>query len=315
MEKIREIIVGTIVDFVIIFSPVILSTVGIYYYSQNNVGWSNSIINRLSHINGNFYTINNILLVFIIASYLTIFIGLNYYFNGFINDLSKYNGKDDSVVKLNKLSSKLLIFVNVLLILYISALFFSCSDHIRDGDKFFNFDNLVIVNKSLSFFMFFIFLLADLVSWQSNFLQRKENEVILKQEPTNKEAKVKIEHNNNEITLARNATFLINVPVLIITSLSILFTYLIHEAVRFRSIVDQQLNYMEVPYVLYDLCYQGSQWGSKCAYPKPLNENLFELFLNGVETGVITVTILISQWIFIILRAVWKFKKLKIGLD
>jgi hypothetical protein len=311
----RYFIIYTIFEGLLIFAPLIVSTIAIIKYRTNTEGWFNTIVSRFSYIDGNYYLVNNVLLAYIIAAYLTILIGFIFYFNGLHNDIFHYSGDNKFVVLLNKLSFYLLLFcVYTPLVVYILFLFVSCSGYIFIGNKIFNLHNLVLANKYLSILVFGIFLMTDSFTWLSNLIQKEENQKLLGSKETDTEIIRRIDHNNNDIDLAKVATYLINIPVFVLTMASVFFTQYLEGAERFKGIVNQQLHYIEIPRSLENLCHIGVQLGGACSYPKPLNGVLFDLFMNGLETGIITASIIISQFIFIVLRAKWKWRNLKLNL-
>lgn len=271
----------------LVFLPLVGAVISVLRY-----GSGSDLLVFFNRIEGNEYPINNILLSAIISGFLVIFIGLIFYFNGVYDDISNYTGQNNNIKNLNKWCFYLLGSVLIIFVIYILFLWISTLQDISQGSKLFNLHNLIFFNKILSVTVFLIFFITDLLIKKSQEFQLQENTLALKNDPTDNVLIKKIEHNKNHIRLSKDATWLINIPTLLLTVSIILFIEQISQRTRFKNCIDQGFHCVEIP--------------------NQLSDKLFALFLNGLETGVIASGIIISQVIFIVLKTRWKLRSIQI---
>ncbi len=278
----------------IIFAPLILA---IYYVREFESGKSDFLL-RFNNIDGNTHLINNVLLAFIVASYLVVFIGLGLYLWSILFDLSGYIGNGRAVRLLNTLSLALLLIIAFALFFYLVVVAIACSSRVPE---LVSFHQLVVTNKWLSFGVFFAFLVADVLAWRSQIIQEKENTTLMSSYAQGTEPYKKFEKqlklNGLLKQYAKDTTVVVNVPTLILNGSVVLLTSYLDLSIRLRGMVDPQLHLYEVKFGL-----QGE---------------IYSLFLNGIETGVIVCSIVFSQlvYLFVKTRCDWKIQSLGLAKE
>jgi hypothetical protein len=278
----------TVVKTLVVFSPLVVAT--FFIISYNN---SPNVLAFLNRIDGNQFTINNTLLIYITAGFGVIFIGLIFYLFGLMDDVFSYCGGQRIVLRINKSCLIALVVVIVFLVVYGLYFIISSSGLISKGNKIFNLNNLVLFNKYLTFIIFVIFCVVDiLIKWSHN-LQLKEHNNALTNGSSDPKLKQKIESNKNQIQLSKDATWLINIPTLFLSLLTIVFTEKILALSIYTNFIDQSFKYPP-------------------EIPDYLKDNFFHLFVNGVETGIIMSIIIFSQIVFLVIRIRWELKVMKL---
>ena len=270
---------------IVIFAPLIIAVVWLVQFDRG----TNRALLSFNQIHQNIFVVNDVLLAFIVASYGVVFLGLCFYFWGAVGDLNKYTGSSNTVKLLNALCLILLFAVFATLILYLFIMLATCSGWWSESiHEKLNIETIVVTNKYLSLGIFLVFLIADLFAWKSQALQQKENHKKLNDAPHDTHLKHSIAQTSDQIQLSRNATFLVNIPTVLLTASMVILSSYVSKAARFRGSVDHHLHYLEVKNFV--------------------GEETFGLFLNGLEAGVIVCTIIYSQIIYVIIRTRWEPK-------
>lgn len=278
MNENKKIWVWVTVRGALIFLPLFMAVLWLVLFNNGN----DSLLS-FNQIHDNVYIVNNVLLAFIVASYFVVFLGLCLYFVESIRDLNSYRGDSNTVKSLNTVSLISLAVALVALILYLAIIYITCSGSWSESThEYFDIETIVQLNKFLSLVIFSIFLVADLLAWKSQSLQKKENQRRVDAVPDDRQLKHLMEHISNQIQFSRHATFLINVPTLLLTASMVVLTSYISGGRRFWGKVDHHLHFMEVK--------------------DAVEHQIFVLFLNGLEAGVIVSTIIYSQLIYMIIR-------------
>jgi hypothetical protein len=264
----------------VIFAPLIITAALLVRF---NSGSSNRLLS-FNRIYQNNYIINDVLLAFIVASYAVVFIGLFLYFWEAVSDLFKHTGDRSAIKACNAISLVLLFAVAITLVVYLAIMFVTCiggwSEEIHE---FFDIDFIVLLNKCLSFGIFFIFFIADLLAWTSQWLQQKDSKDKLQSSPGDNNATTSLAIASEQIEVSKHVTFLVNVPTVFLTGCMLLLTAYLGSAGRFRGAVDPQLHFME--------------------FQQRVHPGIFHhLFLNGLETGVIVATIIYSQIVYLMIK-------------
>jgi hypothetical protein len=267
---------------IVIFAPLVIAVVWLVRFNNGSSG----ALLSFNQIHGNTYIVSDVLLAFIVASYVIVFLGLCFYFWGVINDLNKYAGDSSWIKFLNAFSLILLLTVFVALSFYLFAMYAICKGWVSQNvHETLNIEIIVWLNKLLSFGIFSIFLLADLLVFISHTLQQKEITKLLDSSPNDIHLQSSKAQNSDQIHLSKSATFLVNIPTVFLTGSMLILTSYLSNADRFRGAVDHHLHFMEIQHVV-----------------KP---EIFQLFLNGFEAGVIVCTIIYSQIVYVIIRTKW----------
>jgi hypothetical protein len=264
----------------VIFAPLIITTTLLVRF---NSGSSNLLLS-FNRIYQNNYIVNDVLLAFIVASYAVVFVGLCFYFWEAISDLFKHSGERGAIKACNTISLALLFAVGITLIGYLAIMFITCiGGWSEELHEFFDIDFIVLLNKCLSFGIFFIFFIADILSWVSQRLQQKDCNDQLGNSPDDTNAKDSLGIASEQIEISKNVTLLVNVPTVLLTGCILLLTAYLGGAGRFRGAVDPQLHFME--------------------FQQRVRPGVFHhLFLNGLETGVIVATIIYSQIVYLVIK-------------
>lgn len=106
-------------------------------------------------------------------------------------------------------------------------------------------------------------MVADLLAWKSQTLQEREYDKEIKATPQNTQLKHLIDQNAEQIQLSRYATFLVNIPTVLLTGSMVILTSYLNQADRFRGAVDHHLHFIEIKHAV--------------------QPETFQLFLNGLE--------------------------------
>jgi hypothetical protein len=263
----------------VIFSPLLL--VGCYLIRFEHGG--GEILKAFNEIRGNSYFIDDVLLAFIVASYVVVVIGLILYFVEIVNDLGGYSGSKKLLIeRLNGIAITLLVFVAAALVLYLGLIVLACVDLCSIPLPAF-----VLINRWLSLGIFSCFLVSDVLMWRSQSLQKAENTAKLtstdaKETALRDELSKEIEKNGRYREFSKLSTFLINMPAIVLSGSTIMLIWYLEIAHRFRGVVDATLHGIEIP---------GA-----------VRLDTFSLFLHGVEAGIITATIIFSQIVYLGLK-------------
>lgn len=236
-------------------------------------------------IKNNEYHIHNVLLSFIIVSYLLVFINLLIYLIETQRKAIDYNGSNNLFKKIN-LGGQL---VNLAVLITIGIFILRVSDY----------NDIIHFNRYISIGIFLAFALTDGLFWYQEFLERKtleEQKLLIDKKQITEEtrklietekenAKIKINQCSNNIAFSRKSILLINLPALLILSFSL---YLI------TKIEDNE----------FFMCHLNGT--VLCTIEH------FNLFIDGLETGVIFTSIIITQIIFSVLKIKWSYRRFQI---
>lgn len=271
---------GVCVQSSLIFLPGI---VALWFVVRFELGYSNALL-YINNISDNSFVINDVLFASIFASYLVVFIGLLLYLLGIINDLTGYSGHGDSVRRLNTASVGLLWVLWSVLLVYLVVVLIACMGFLPS----LTVHLLVVINKFLSLGVFGTFLVADLIGLRSKVVQEREL-ISLKNEKTSA-CKQEIEKIDKQLTITRllkryaqEATAYVNVPTLLLNICIVVITLYLDESERLRGIVNLQLHHYLSP-------------------TANVQADIFDSFLNGVETGAIVCTIVFSQIVYLFIK-------------
>jgi hypothetical protein len=237
-----------------------------------------------SNISDNSFVINDVLFIFIFASYTVVLIGLAIYLLGIIKDLSGYIGQGKVVRRLNTASLVLLLLLAAMLLIYLVLVFVASWWRIEQ----LTVHGLILINKGLSLIVFVTFLIADLLGWRSQVVQERELDQSQRtggadKSKCSKEISVQIAAAKILKKFSRDVTFFVNVPTLFLNVAIVLFTIYLDHSDRLRGMVDLQLH----RYV---------------SESDLVPNQVFYLFLNGVETGAIVCTIIFSQLVYLAIK-------------
>lgn len=269
----------------IIFAPLIVALWSLVRFNKGD----SSLLLSFNQIHNNIFIVNDVLLAFILASYAIVFLGLCFYFWAAVTDLNTDAGPNSTIKRLNAFSLILLALVLLTLTLYLLTMGVTClSWWSQDIHEALNIETIVWLNKYLSLGIFSIFLIADLLAWKSQKLQQKEYNKRLALTSDNVDLKHSLAKKSDQIHFSKDVTFLVNIPTVLLTGSMVLLTSYLDKADRFKGAVDHHLHFLEVRHAV--------------------QSETFQLFLNGLEAGVIVCTIIYSQIIYLILRTRWEPK-------
>jgi hypothetical protein len=263
-----------------VVTPVVISIALVMAYGSEGVSLS-----PFEGIQGNDYSINNVLLMFILASHGVLLISLGLYSADVWHDVLRYRGANKSVHRCNQFAL-LAIFVTILvIILYFLFVILCCAGVKKSDADWFCFQTIFLCNKILSLLVFAAFFVLDLVLIRS---QQKQ----LRDEVGGGLALFERRRHRNNIRLSLESTIFINVPALFVTIFAFwLSHFLASRAFTFR--LDRSF-----PHPL----------------SVPLGNGAYELFVDGLETGVIVASIFISQIIFAAIKFRWHYRDYIIDL-
>ncbi|MCX6318592.1 MAG: hypothetical protein NTW29_14965 [Bacteroidetes bacterium] len=139
------------------------------------------------------------------------------------------------------------------------------------------FIKIVEFNRWISLSIFAVFLVIDCLTWWSESIEKLEESDINKKEL----------HNKN-ISFSKNSTFLINIPTFFIILLSLLFVHKL-------ELLNYYFQFTDTKNFVIDL---------------QINEkkDIIELFIVGIETGIIMTSIVFSQIIFYFIKTKWSYE-------
>jgi hypothetical protein len=219
-----------------------------------------------TRIEENKFIVNDVLFILIAASYGVVLFGLGFSLFETENDLYKYKGEDAKVKVLNRLSQIGLLIVLVTLTIYLCAIVF--------GGERIDIEDFVTANRWLSLFIFGIFFGTDGLALISQRVQERE---------ASQAVKGQSKRSNPQWEFYKLAILLIDLPTLALSSAMIVLISHLGNGVHFRGVIDRQLH-------LY-------------ISTEPLRADVFSLFLNGIEAGVIASIIIFSQIVYLVLKA------------
>jgi hypothetical protein len=261
----------------LIFSPVALALIFVMRFES---GSSRALL-KFNNISDNSFIINDVLFVFIFASYGVVFIGLALYIKDIIDDLSGYVGRGNVVRRLNTASVGLLFILAALLLVYLVVVSIACIWGIEQ----LTVHRLILINKALSLAVFGTFLVADVLGWRSKTEQEREfsKSTTAASSTCNKPVNDQLAATKLLKQFSKEVTVFVNVPTLLLNLSIVSFTLYLDNADHLRGMVNLQLHHYVSPSVL-------------------LPEQVFYLFLNGVETGAIVCTIVFSQLVYLVIK-------------
>lgn len=214
------------------------------------------------------YNINSVFILFVYIALIPVLVNIVYYLNDSFELVFKYIGNNKAIKRLNKFS-----FFSILLIAIVTAIFI-----LLISIKYLSFHQIVEYNRYVSLAIFLTFLVIDILTWKSELIEKKEN---------NGDS----EHFDINISFSKESTFLINLPTLLIISLSLIFTYQLEHIEFYKNIIDRSSFLFDIQ-ILVD-------------------KEIIELFINGIETGILMTSIVFSQIIFFFIKTKWDYRIFK----
>ena len=212
------------------------------------------------------YNINSVFIIFVYIALIPVLVNIVYYLNDSFDLVFKYNGNNKRIKVLNKFS-----FFSILLIAIITAIFI-----LLISIKYLSFNQIIEFNRYVSLAIFLIFLIIDILTWKSELIEKSEN---------NKDNSNQFDIN---ITFSKESTFLINVPTLLIISLSLIFIHKLENIDFYKNMIDRN-NFLFDIQILVD-------------------KKIIDLFINGIETGILMTSIVFSQIIFFFIKTKWDYR-------
>lgn len=139
------------------------------------------------------------------------------------------------------------------------------------------FLTIVERNRWISLSIFGVFLIIDLFTWWSEIIEKKEETDLTKKEI----------HDKN-VSFSKHSTFLINIPTFSIILLSLFFVHKL-ETLNYYFQFTDNMNF------LVDIHINEKK-------------DIIELFIIGIETGIIMTSIVFSQIIFYFIKTKWSYE-------
>jgi hypothetical protein len=238
-------------------------------------------------IPGSIYLTNNVLLLFILVGYAIVFFGLVLYFITILKLAHEYRGANQEVSRasfdamVSALAAALIAIIIVFIFVsYIAGTFLGAANM--------QFRLIVEANKFITLICFLLFTAIDLLIVKSMSLELKEFRASkvsdVAQYPNKRRLK-----SENIISFSLSSTLLINLPIIAMT---ILVWWLIHfvttHPASFEAIHDSIFN---------------------INVPVPTRRIDWYLFLDGIETGMIAASVMVSQIIFLILKIRFQYRE------
>jgi hypothetical protein len=243
-----------------------------------SVGYHWLDVSILQNINGNKYLSNNVLILFIFVSYFIVGLSLALYVKDIFNVVSDYKGGNVLVKKKNGWALVLLFLAGVLVLIYIAVIIVG----VVTGWKPITFRIIIEANKFVTIACFAIFVAVDLLIISSKAIEKSELDVLA----DNAEKINRVFHSNNDMDLSWWSTFLISFPTIFITAMVWgLLHFISGHPDSFQVIHDAALS-IDVSKVEID----------------------WYLFYDGIETGLIAASVILSQIIFAVLKLRYHYR-------
>lgn len=256
------------------FSPIIAGVLFIYLY-----GSSNSSVDWFSTIQGNDYSINVVLLVFILVSYMVLLITFILYLKGIFLEVFLYKGNSRFFKVYNSIALVLNILILIAIVGYIGFIFVC---HWVVQSKGFTFHYIIRANTFLSGIIFSLFIIIDCLTVKSEKIKLQETQSS-KAEFDKEEKQIR-----NNIRFSYASTVLINGPVISLIVLADVMAKLLIGNEGFKDFIDKTFYHMlRVPM---------------------LREETYNLFIIGMETGLVVSVLLFSQIVFLFLKFWWHYE-------
>jgi hypothetical protein len=248
-------------------------------------GYGYSTLDWLQDIDGNKYQANNVLLLAILVSHLIVAISLWLYFKDTFGTVLHYKGRDDVfvgslMVRAMRWTGTARVFSVGYVALIVLASFWSAI----------SFRFLIKGNKVVTIICFLIFVCVDKLLADAKGAENAEaNEVHAKAgtQPSAAENSRRA-CNENDIEFSRYSTFLINLPTIIITSLVWWLGWFME---NHPTAFGAAFNSVSMTRVVVN---SGLDW---------------HLFIDGLETGAIVASLLLSQMIFALIKIRYHVKE------
>lgn len=232
-------------------------------------------------IAGNSYRANSVLLLLLLSAQLAVAIGLAFYVIEVFTSIFNAARRGGPASRMGCFSLFSLATVCAVLLLFLVAIVGAAAGYLSNELAVASLDNLVIASRYVTLVTFSVFLFID--GWFM-LIARAELKTLRTTADTPDARRLR-----NDYDLSSGATWFINVPTILVTAAMWALSHRLAENPEFHKFRDLEFYPLHV-------------------IEAPLAPGMFELFLNGVEAGVLAAVLLFSQIIFAALRVRWEYR-------
>jgi len=247
-------------------------------------GDNDSVLYYFNRIQGNDFVLADVLFACMFASYVTILFGLAIYLSDVMRGLDEHRGSDRTISVLSRCAVIVLGVVALALILYVVFVLLACFSVDLYGPLNLSFETFLRIDRWLSVGVFALFCAADLVLCYTQRRQRRQNLKELgsaDQEELKRILKTRIRRNRALSEFSMCSVKLVNLPTLIVNCGMICLVEALERSDSLHWKVDGTLHFLRIEH---------------------LETSHYLLFLDGLEAGVITATIIFSQLVYATLK-------------
>lgn len=262
-----------------LMAPVLAAIIFIHEYGPNEA----QRLEPFGKIEGNTYSVNFVVIIFMLCSFVAVFLSLISYGIEAFSDLSDNSVNSKRVRILNGIAISVIFSVGLGLAVVTVMVILSASGGITERWSLSRFETLMMMARWFAFVVFGAFMVVDLCFVVSQRIQRNS----LNGNTAEMEWKRKKRTHNMEFGI--NSILMINLPMLLVSGLVLWLNHELMSNVAFRA--------------FHDLTF-----GKPLTLPRVADET-YELFANGLDAGILSATVLLSQLIFVALQFQWGYKE------